>query len=397
MTYLDRGIDITVVCVLLAGCTTNPWFHVDSDSGASDSSGTATSSGGQQPTTGEAPTSGDPSAGTGSASGTTGVAESSGSSTGVTPVTTTMGSDPGESTAGPGTDTGTSAGDTDQEGSSSSGGEPCGNGVMDEGEECDDGVNAEDSMCTPECKIATCGDGFVYPDGGEVCDAGPNNPEDSLECTNTCQIPSCGDMIVQSDENCDSGSDNGGGKGFCSADCKAPVMVELEIRVTNGTTLGVLAKNDKQGVAAADELCKTFGLNWKAMISDGMFRVASETGWSNVGQKAWVLLPYTAYVNASPDPGLRLIGVTGKDALLGDPMTGALIHPIGLVQSQVWTGLNDDWTSSEDDCDDWKSGNAQNKGVVGQALDKLDSYLQLDDVEGFCNTPRRLYCVQQPP
>jgi hypothetical protein len=55
-------------------------------------------------------------------------------------------------------------------------------------------------------------------------------------------------------------------------------MVELEIRVTNGTTLGVLAKNDKQGVAAADELCKTFGLNWKAMISDGMFRVASETG-----------------------------------------------------------------------------------------------------------------------
>jgi hypothetical protein len=63
----------------------------------------------------------------------------------------------------------------------------------------------------------------------------------------------------------------------------------------------------------------------------------------------------------------------------------------------VWTGLNDDWTSSEDDCDDWKSGNAQNKGVVGQALDKLDSYLQLDDVEGFCNTPRRLYCVQQPP
>jgi hypothetical protein len=35
-----------------------------------------------------------------------------------------------------------------------------------------------------------------------------------------------------------------------------------------------------------------------------------------------VLLPYTAYVNASQDPGLRLIGVTGKDALLGDPRPG---------------------------------------------------------------------------
>lgn len=395
MTYLDRGIGISVVCVLLAGCTTNPWFSVDGDD--SGSSGTATGSGGQGSTTGEVPTSGDPSAGTGSASGTTEGAEASGTSTGVTPMTTSVsvGSDPGESTAGPGTDTGTgtSGGDTDQEGSSSGGGDLCGNGVMDEGEQCDDGENAEDSACTPECKQATCGDGYTYTDGEEECDEGALNAMDSDVCTHLCQIPECGDEFTAMSEACDSGENNGAGKGFCSADCEAPVMVELEIRVTNATTLGALSKNDKQGVAAADEYCKTFGPNWKAMISDGMFRVASETGWSNVGQKTWVLLPYTAYLNAN----LGLIGVTGKDSLLGDPQTGALINTIGVVQSQVWTGLNDDWTSSEDNCDNWKSSNAQNKGVVGQALDKLDSYLRLDDVEGFCNTPRRLYCVQQPP
>jgi hypothetical protein len=373
---------IGVVCALLVGCTSNPWFHVDTD-GASDSS--ATGSSGQDPTTGEAPTSGDP-PGTGSASGTTEGAETSGTSTGVDPVTTSQSTDPGESTADPGTTTD----DTDQE--SSSGGDLCGNGVPDDGEECDDSVNAPDSLCTPECKFATCGDGFVYPDGDEQCDAGPNNPDDSALCTNTCQIPSCGDEIIQSNEECDSGPNNGAGKGFCAADCQKAVTVELEIRVTNGATLGLLTKNDKQGIAGADELCKTFGQNWKAMISDGMFRIASANGWSNDGQKEWVLLPYTAYLNASQE----LIGVTGEDSLLGVPQTGALIHAIGLVESQVWTGLNDDWTSNADDCDDWKSGSAQNEGAVGQASDALANYLRLENVEGACNTPRRLYCVQQP-
>lgn len=46
----------------------------------------------------------------------------------------------------------------------------CGNGVIDPGEQCDDGdMNSDTGACLTTCKIAFCGDGWVYV-GKEECD-----------------------------------------------------------------------------------------------------------------------------------------------------------------------------------------------------------------------------------
>lgn len=55
--------------------------------------------------------------------------------------------------------------------------ESCGNGVIDAqfGEECDDGEalnGRSDSLCTPFCTRARCGDAFWSPAAGEQCDPG---------------------------------------------------------------------------------------------------------------------------------------------------------------------------------------------------------------------------------
>lgn len=97
----------------------------------------------------------------------------------------------------------------------------CGNGEIDfHSEECDEGDrNSETGFCSPTCKKARCGDGFVQLD--EACDLGSENAEDGT-CSLSCRLTFCGDGIVQLGEVCDQGEDNtdipyGGG---CSNDCQ---------------------------------------------------------------------------------------------------------------------------------------------------------------------------------
>ncbi|MBA3549878.1 MAG: DUF4215 domain-containing protein [Nannocystis sp.] len=92
----------------------------------------------------------------------------------------------------------------------------CGDGVVQSGEECDDG-NADDAdACTPVCKHATCGDGFVQV-GVEECDDG--NGDDTDMCTSVCEKAVCGDGQVHAGiEECDLG-DMEDTDGACSDDC----------------------------------------------------------------------------------------------------------------------------------------------------------------------------------
>ncbi len=70
-------------------------------------------------------------------------------------------------------------------------GEPtpgCGNTILDPGEECDDGNALTTDGCI-ECKLATCGDGFVHA-GVELCGDAPENAC-SDPGTATCQVAPC--------------------------------------------------------------------------------------------------------------------------------------------------------------------------------------------------------------
>ena len=62
----------------------------------------------------------------------------------------------------------------------------CGNGVINPGEQCDDGTsNSDFGECLTTCKIAFCGDGFIYA-AQEQCDTnnfGFPDPRDPETCT----------------------------------------------------------------------------------------------------------------------------------------------------------------------------------------------------------------------
>lgn len=376
------------MCAALSGCTANPWFGVRGDAPAGTDEGETGASSGS---TSEAPvpTTSEPTGGVTTAIG--GTTESVGTTEGVDSdsevVSTTLVG--GESTAAPATDT-QDEDTNNEEGDTSS--PSCGDGVKEGGEDCDNGTNLPTSEC-PFCKFAECGDGFVQMNV-EACDAGPENDDTGTVCTTACQFPSCGDAIQQVDEECDDGVGlNGSGVGKCSADCQAKILQKREIRVSVGKTTGKILKNAKLGVLGADEICNAdFGGDgeWLAMIADGTNRVASVSPFMGDGQVGWVLAPYTAYVNVNG----QLIGVTGPRRLLGRPheMMTALVNPIGVAPAQVWTGLDDEWTTTVD-CANWGSVEANVKGVVGQATDATNGYLHFGE-SAACGMLQQVYCVQ---
>jgi MYXO-CTERM domain-containing protein len=82
------------------------------------------------------------------------------------------------------------------------------------GETCDDG-NAT-ATCNADCTAADCGDGIFNPQADEECDDGNSNNADG--CLNGCKLATCGDgYIYNQHEACDDGNTkNGDG---CDNDC----------------------------------------------------------------------------------------------------------------------------------------------------------------------------------
>jgi len=80
----------------------------------------------------------------------------------------------------------------------------CGDGVVNNNETCDDGNDDDTDACPTNCKIATCGDGFLQA-GVEQCDDG--NQSDADACLNTCVTAKCGDGVLRAGvEQCDDGN-----------------------------------------------------------------------------------------------------------------------------------------------------------------------------------------------
>lgn len=158
--------------------------------------------------------------------------------------------------------------------------------------------------------------------------------------------------------------------------------------VTDAGTMG-----DFGGVAAADALCnaspvKPDSATYKAVLVDGSARVACSTSYCGGGAGEnvdWALAPNTGYFR----PDGTYIGTTNAQGLFDR----LLINAVGLVNSEVWTGLNSDWTTSST-CSAWTDSTSF--GEVGLAdelgTDAIDAYLQ------FCDrTNVLLYCASQAP
>ncbi len=97
----------------------------------------------------------------------------------------------------------------------------CGNGRVEAGEACDDGNDSNSDGCLSDCRLASCGDGYVLA-GSESCDDGNRSNNDS--CLNSCVAASCGDGHVNAGvEDCDAGNANSDvGADACRRDCRLP-------------------------------------------------------------------------------------------------------------------------------------------------------------------------------
>lgn len=117
----------------------------------------------------------------------------------------------------------------------------CGDFVVDTPlEECDLAqYNKPNDVCTPECKIATCGDGYVL-DPDEACDGGEH-------CTAECTFSTCGDGVVDPWEWCEkTRADDPECSDLCT---DARKIVFITSTHYQGGALG--------GLAGADEKCQT--------------------------------------------------------------------------------------------------------------------------------------------
>ncbi len=370
MLSYDAGVSPRVlapVLALLAACVPNPRFLLDAttDTGAS----------GETDTTGETPasagsTSDTPTDTTGATGTGTGTGGGSETTAGVTSVATTTGT---TGTTGT-TDLGTSDLDTSEVGSG------------------DSTSSGESSSGDP----ASCGDGV--PDDGEQCDDGPDN-DDEGACTSACMTAFCGDGLLRTHgddpEKCDDGPGNGTGLGKCSNDCAVVIPMKThKIVVVSGATgtLHVPGSQVVSGIAAGDDACKIkVDEKYKILVADGLSRVASKTPWTGDGQANWVLKPYTGYT----DGGGALLGITGKEALLGiqnGTMVG-LGQTITGGQQRVWTGLLSSWIAAPTNCSNWTTSNPVKTAMTGNS-GLLDGYL-----DGFntisCLEPQKIYCVEQ--
>jgi len=226
-----------------------------------------------------------------------------------------------------------------------------------------------------------CGDGLLDPD--EECDAGEQNGIEGGECNADCTLPSCGDGYFDPDEEECDGTD--------------PDLVETAICTDACTWEGVIAfvtfetfQGDLGGLAGADTLCKTAA------------EVAGLT--SPDGYRAWLGVSTKSAASRIPlveKPYYRLDGemiAANKDDLLG----GKLLSPIvvtelksTLMSAPVWTNSSADGSveSLTEDCQSFASPSEGDLGGVGLAGKTDGGWTSLGT--STCDRYRRLYCFSE--
>lgn len=163
--------------------------------------------------------------------------------------------------------------------------------------------------------------------------------------------------------------------------------------VSDTTTTGDLSGIDGAGIDGADTVCSDDP--GCAPIGGSCKAILATTSTAKVTRQAtprnnWVLEPYTAY----DDGAGTLIGTTGADSLFTFPLN----HSIGDIFMNVWTGINSDWDTAENNCSDWTSDADNIFGNTGNPAAFDNQVLYMGETLGKepCDASRHLYCVQVP-
>jgi hypothetical protein len=131
------------------------------------------------------------------------------------------------------------------------------------------------------------------------------------------------------------------------------------------------------------------GSTYEALVIDGNNKRACSSANCTIGGATenvnWVLSANTRYIR----PDGTLIGTTNSAGIFT-----SFENPISPSVSQVWTGLNSDWTSSGNQCGGW---NACLGGDIGNTGDpsSTNPTTVISNGGNFCNQYVRYICVEQ--
>ncbi|HAK60825.1 MAG TPA: hypothetical protein DCO77_10650 [Nitrospiraceae bacterium] len=162
---------------------------------------------------------------------------------------------------------------------------------------------------------------------------------------------------------------------------------KMFLTLTSHLLLGYLNSID-----GADAFCSNTDFGnpgtgmYKAMVVDGVNRIASVTADAGDGQVDWVLKPDTSYFRLD---GVTLIGTTNAQGLLNFPLTNSVS-----TGGTFWSGLSDDWTTNANTCTGWMDGTAGVQGATGSGSATTISFLQ-GGIQN-CDVLTTLLCVEIP-
>lgn len=197
----------------------------------------------------------------------------------------------------------------------------CGDGVVEGAEQCDDGNSSDSDECLANCKVAFCGDGYLWQ-GVEQCDDG--NVRDGDACDASCTAASgCGNGVLDSGEACDDG--NAVNSDGCVAGC-------IEARCGDGyAQLGTEecddgneddadgCRNDCTLSGSAQGTCPGLQLpvsTAKATSVVGDTSVAEDSGKGSCGGDGTPDMVYAVVPKTDGWLMLNLTGINGGDPLL---------------------------------------------------------------------------------
>lgn len=182
----------------------------------------------------------------------------------------------------------------------------------------------------------------------------------------------------------------------------ALAIADMNVTVTDNDVKRIFVSTgawngDLSNVAGADALCNADAGGpaapvFRAMIVDGLTRVASVTPDAGDGQVSWVLQPNMRYFRTNAGGAfITEVFTTNANALPLFPWTAG-----GGVAANVWTGLNADWTSATaltQNCFFWTDGSGSWNGAIGVGNATISTAIRTG--VSLCSNTLRLYCVEQ--
>lgn len=182
------------------------------------------------------------------------------------------------------------------------------------------------------------------------------------------------------------------GTGTISGASVANVSLNCSVLKMFKTVYGVTPSGNLGGIAGADAQCMASANypgsgTYKALIADGVDRVASATPNAGDGQVDWVLKSNTTYIQ---NDGTTVIATTNENGLFVFPLTNGFVA----TGSGYWSGLNIDWTTSSNHCSRWTDATSGFQGTYGE--ESATDYMALVWGNASCEASGCvLTCVQQ--